>query len=80
MQFRYLDTPIGRLLLAGDEFGLHLIAFPCGKPINGRPLISNYAPRGLNFSSPCSVHCRTFPMVRPVPTVTSRKSSTGREQ
>ena len=31
MQFRYLDTPIGRLLLAGDEFGLHLIGLPQGK-------------------------------------------------
>ena len=34
MQFRYLDTPIGRLLLAGDELGLHLIGLPQGKAIS----------------------------------------------
>tara|TARA_B110000971_G_scaffold201357_1_gene220154 strand:- start:323 stop:802 length:480 start_codon:yes stop_codon:yes gene_type:complete len=34
MQFRYLDTPIGRLLLAGDEFGLHLIGLPQGKAMS----------------------------------------------
>lgn len=34
MQFRYLDTPIGRLLLAGDEAGLHLIGLPQGKAMS----------------------------------------------
>jgi methylated-DNA-[protein]-cysteine S-methyltransferase len=33
MNYCYLDTPIGKLLLAGDEQGLHRITFPAkGKP------------------------------------------------
>lgn len=31
MQYRYIDTPIGRLLLAGNDAGLKLISFPEGK-------------------------------------------------
>ncbi|MEM9403715.1 MAG: methylated-DNA--[protein]-cysteine S-methyltransferase [Pseudomonadota bacterium] len=31
MQYRFMDSPIGRLLLAGDEDGLSLIGFPQGK-------------------------------------------------
>ena len=31
MKYCYLDTPIGELLLAGDETGLSLVGFPCGK-------------------------------------------------
>ena len=31
MHYRYIPSPIGKLLLAGDESGLHLIGFPQGK-------------------------------------------------
>ena len=31
MYYRYLATPVGDLLLAGDDDGLHLIGFPKGK-------------------------------------------------
>ena len=31
MLYRYIDSPIGRLLLAGDEAGLKIIGFPQGK-------------------------------------------------
>lgn len=31
MKYCYLDTPIGALLLAGDEAGLSLVGFPRGK-------------------------------------------------
>lgn len=31
MYYRYLDTPIGELLLAGNEDGLSMIGFPQGK-------------------------------------------------
>ena len=31
MKYCYLDTPIGELLLAGDESGLSLVGFPQGK-------------------------------------------------
>jgi methylated-DNA-[protein]-cysteine S-methyltransferase len=31
MNYCYLDTPIGELLLAGDETGLNLVGFPKGK-------------------------------------------------
>ena len=31
MKYCYLDTPIGELLLAGDEAGLSLVGFPHGK-------------------------------------------------
>ncbi len=31
MKYRYLNTPIGKLLLAGDNEGLKLISFPEGK-------------------------------------------------
>jgi methylated-DNA-[protein]-cysteine S-methyltransferase len=31
MNYCYLDTPIGELLLAGDEAGLSLVGFPQGK-------------------------------------------------
>lgn len=31
MNYCYLDSPIGRLLLAGDEEGLKLLSFPKGK-------------------------------------------------
>ena len=31
MYYCYLDTPIGDLLLAGDEHALSLVAFPTGK-------------------------------------------------
>jgi methylated-DNA-[protein]-cysteine S-methyltransferase len=31
MHYRYIATPIGQLLLAGDEFGLRVIGFPEGK-------------------------------------------------
>jgi len=31
MDYRYIDSPVGRLLLAGDDSGLKLIGFPDGK-------------------------------------------------
>ena len=31
MNYRYIDSPIGNLLLAGDEAGLRIIGFPQGK-------------------------------------------------
>ena len=31
MQYRYIDSPIGSLLLAGDQAGLRIIGFPRGK-------------------------------------------------
>lgn len=31
MQYRYIESPIGRLLLAGDDAGLKIIGFPSGK-------------------------------------------------
>ncbi len=31
MRYRYVDTPVGELLLAGDEGGLRYISFPSGK-------------------------------------------------
>lgn len=31
MLYRYIESPIGRLLLAGDEAGLKIIGFPEGK-------------------------------------------------
>ncbi|MDX1498205.1 MAG: methylated-DNA--[protein]-cysteine S-methyltransferase, partial [Salinisphaeraceae bacterium] len=31
MKYCYLDSPVGRLLLAGDEQGLKLLSFPTGK-------------------------------------------------
>ncbi len=33
MKYTYMKSPIGRLLLAGDEEGLHLIGFPEGKMV-----------------------------------------------
>lgn len=33
MQYRYIESPIGKLLLAGDENGLAIIGFPKGKGI-----------------------------------------------
>lgn len=33
MQYRYIESPIGRLLLAGDENRLAIIGFPKGKRI-----------------------------------------------
>lgn len=33
MQYRYIESPIGKLLLAGDENGLAIIGFPQGKGI-----------------------------------------------
>lgn len=36
LAYGYLDSPVGRLLLAGDDTGLHRIAFPAGKRA-GRP-------------------------------------------
>ena len=29
--YRYMDSPVGRLLVAGDDEGLHRICFPKGK-------------------------------------------------
>ena len=31
MKYTYMDSPVGRLLLAGDEDSLRLIGFPEGK-------------------------------------------------
>ena len=31
MRYTYMESPVGRLLLAGDEAGLHRIGFPQGK-------------------------------------------------
>ena len=31
MQYRYIESPIGQLLLAGDDAGLKIIGFPNGK-------------------------------------------------
>jgi methylated-DNA-[protein]-cysteine S-methyltransferase len=31
MRYRYIESPIGRLLLAGDDAGLKIIGFPEGK-------------------------------------------------
>lgn len=31
MYYTYHDSPVGRLLLAGDDTGLHLISFPSGR-------------------------------------------------
>lgn len=31
MNYCYLDSPVGRLLIAGDEKGLKLVSFPSGK-------------------------------------------------
>jgi methylated-DNA-[protein]-cysteine S-methyltransferase len=31
MQYRYINSTLGELLLAGDEAGLRIIGFPCGK-------------------------------------------------
>lgn len=31
MKYRYIDSPIGQILLAGDDDGLHYIGFPEGK-------------------------------------------------
>ena len=31
MKYSYIDSPIGRLLLAGDDEGLKLLSFPSGK-------------------------------------------------
>ncbi len=33
MQFRYLDTPLGNLLLAGSQTELHYIGLPQGQPM-----------------------------------------------
>ncbi len=33
MQYRYIESPIGKLLLAGDENGLAIIGFPKGKGV-----------------------------------------------
>ena len=33
MKYTYMDSPVGRLLLAGDEVGLRLIGFPEGKMV-----------------------------------------------
>ena len=30
MYYRYMDSPVGRLLMAGDDKGLHLVRFPKG--------------------------------------------------
>jgi len=31
VKYRYIDSPIGEILLAGDDHGLHYIGFPEGK-------------------------------------------------
>lgn len=31
MDYRYLDTPVGELLIAGNAAGLHYVSFPHGK-------------------------------------------------
>ena len=31
MDYRYIESPLGKLLLAGDEAGLRVIGFPSGK-------------------------------------------------
>jgi methylated-DNA-[protein]-cysteine S-methyltransferase len=31
MQYRYMDSPLGQLLIAGDAGGLHLVGFPNGQ-------------------------------------------------
>lgn len=31
MEYRYLNTPVGEILLAGDEAGLRFVSFPEGK-------------------------------------------------
>jgi methylated-DNA-[protein]-cysteine S-methyltransferase len=31
MLYRYMDTPLGQLLIAGDTTGLHLVGFPKGE-------------------------------------------------
>jgi methylated-DNA-[protein]-cysteine S-methyltransferase len=31
MLYRYMDTPLGQLLIAGDTTGLHLVGFPNGE-------------------------------------------------
>jgi methylated-DNA-[protein]-cysteine S-methyltransferase len=31
MHYRYISTPIGQLMLAGDELGLQMVGFPEGK-------------------------------------------------
>ena len=37
MQYRYMDSPLGRLLIAGDAAGLHLVGFPAGKSVEPAP-------------------------------------------
>jgi methylated-DNA-[protein]-cysteine S-methyltransferase len=45
MHYTYMQSPVGRLLLAGDEAGLRLIGFPAGKrPIEPKPDWRNDAP------------------------------------
>lgn len=43
MTFRYLETPVGRLLLARDEAGLRLIHFK-GRPAEAGPYVESYVP------------------------------------
>ncbi|MFT7382724.1 MAG: methylated-DNA-[protein]-cysteine S-methyltransferase [Urechidicola sp.] len=31
MQYRYMDSPLGQLLIAGDVKGLHFVGFPSGQ-------------------------------------------------
>jgi methylated-DNA-[protein]-cysteine S-methyltransferase len=31
MQYRYMDSPLGQLLIAGDAMGLHFVGFPHGQ-------------------------------------------------
>jgi methylated-DNA-[protein]-cysteine S-methyltransferase len=31
MQYRFMDSPLGQLLIVGDERGLHLVGFPNGR-------------------------------------------------
>ena len=52
MIYRHIDSPIGRLLLAGDDDGLKIIGFPDGK---GRVEVE----AGWQFSADCFVEAST---------------------
>lgn len=76
LSYSYLDTPIGRLLLAGDDTSLHFLSFPGGHKAFGpdpawtrcdapfgevkSQLLAYFAHRLTGFDLPLTLHGTAF--------------------
>lgn len=76
LSYSYLDTPIGRLLLAGDDASLHFLSFPGGHKAFGpdpvwtrsdapfaevkSQLLAYFAHRRADFDIPLTLHGTAF--------------------